>query len=460
MTCHHCPDRKNRQGGCRNAPARIGIWLAFCMIAPLALAQQEPSGSEGKIELGLGRTDNLNRDDDELQSDIGRLAVGYAGRTDRRWLRAALFGDIEYRKYGAEELSDDDDEVLGSVDGMLELHAMPDRVQWDTHVSYGQVRIDVVRAIGPSNRQHTSSFSTGPRIALPLGQRTVLQIGGAISGQRFEETRDLDSRSTVARLGLERRVDPITRLTLALEGRETEYDLDAQSHEIATLSLEYSRELASGEALASVGRGRVEIDGDDSDPLTVGRLVWKRAVGARSHFEICAGQEITDAGSAFANAGVAAGCPGDLGSLSSVARTANNREQGSVPTTNPLVRAGGSLSFEVDGKLGNFRATFSLARDRFEEDSTYDSDSTIVEVTGSRDFAQHWRATVAARLSVQDYIDTDDENEDRFVRVSLSRLLARSTRLTLSFEQNRRVGGVGPFEANEYFLTFGRDFGR
>ena len=99
-------------------------------------------------------------------------------------------------------------------------------------------------------------------------------------------------------------------------------------------------------------------------------------------------------------------------------------------------------------------------QDRFEEDSTYDSDSTILEASGSRDFAHHWRADLTARLWVQDFIDLRDKNEDLFVRVSLSRLLPRGTRLTLSFERNRRVGGVNPFDANDYFLSFGRDFGR
>lgn len=460
MTCHHRPNRKNRRSDYRNASARTGVCLALCIVAPLALAQDEPSAPEGRIELGLGQTDNLNRDADELESDIGRLAVGFAGRTERRWLRAALAGDIEYRRYDAEELSDDDDEVLGSVDGVLELHAVPDRVQWDFRVGYGQVRIDAFGAMGPSNRQRTTSFSTGPQIAVPLGQRTLLQVGGTIADQSFDVTQDLDGRSTAARLALERRIDPVTQLTLALEGREIEYDLDSQTHEIGTVSLEYRRELVSGEAFASIGRGRVEINDGDADPVTVGRLMWQRAVGARSRIEICAGREITDAGNAFAGAGVAVGCPGDFSSLASVARTTDNRGQGIVSTTNPLVRAGGSLSFHVDGALGNFRATFSLAQDRFEEDSTYDNDSTILEVSGSRDFAQHWRAELTARLWVQDFDNLGDENEDQIVRFSLSRLLARSMRLTLSFEQNRRVGGVGPFDANEYFLSFGREFGR
>jgi hypothetical protein len=143
-----------------------------------------------------------------------------------------------------------------------------------------------------------------------------------------------------------------------------------------------------------------------------------------------------------------------------VARTASNREQGGIPTTNPLLRTGGSFSFEVDSTLGNFRATFSMAQDRFEEDSTFDSDSTIFEITGSRDFAHHWRAELTARLWDQDFIDQPEKNEDRYVRASLTRLLARNMRLILSFEQYRRVGGVDPFEANDYFLSIGKDFGR
>ncbi len=460
MTCHHCLNSNIRNPNDRNAFAPASIFLVLCLVAPLAFAQEERSAPEGKIEIGLGQTDNLNRDATELQSDIGRLAVGFAGRTDRRWLRAAVAGDIEYRKYGADELSGDDHEVLGSVDGVLELHAVPDRVQWDFRAGYGQVRIDSFGAIGPSNRQNTTSFSTGPQFTLPLGQRTLLQVGGTVSDQSFEVTKDLDGRSTAARLGLERRIDPITQLTLAVEAREIEYDLDSQTHDIASVSLEYQRELASGEAFASIGRGQVEVNGQEADPVTVGRILWKRAVGARSRVEICAGREITDAGSAFADAGVAVGCPGDLGGLASVARTTDNREQGIVPTTNPLVRDGGSMSFHVDSALGAFRATVSLVQDRFEVDATYDSDSTIFEVSGSRDFARHWRAELAAQLWIQDFVDRGDKNEDQTVSFSLSRLLARNMRLTLSFNQIRRTGGVNPFDANEYFLSFGRDFGR
>ena len=153
MTCRHRPNCKVRWSDFRNASARASVCVALCIVASLALAQEEPSTPEGYIEIGLGQTDNLGRNADELQSDIGRLAVGFAGRTDRRRLRGAVAGDIEYRKYGAEELLDDDDEVLGSVDGVLELHAVPDRVQWDFRVGYGQVRIDALGAMGPSNRQ-------------------------------------------------------------------------------------------------------------------------------------------------------------------------------------------------------------------------------------------------------------------------------------------------------------------
>lgn len=457
VTCHLRPSLRILPPDCRNVIAQTGAGLLLCVIAPLAAAQDEPSRPEGSIELGIGHTDNLNRDVNNLESDIGLLGLGFAGSTDRRWLRAGLAGDVEFRRYHAEE---DDNEVLGSVDGALELHAVPDRVQWDFAVAYGQARIDPLGAVGPSNRQYATSFSTGPQIALPLGGRTMLQIGGSISDQSFEVTEDLDGRSMDARLGLERRINPVTQLTLALEGTEIEYDLDDQTHDIATLSLEYRRELASGEAFASIGRGEVKINDEDAEPVTVGQVVWKRAVGARSRMEICAGREITDAGSAFTDAGTAIGCPGTLSNLASVARTTDNREQGTVSTQNPFVREGGSLSFLMDSALGHFRATVSLAQDRFEDDSTYDNDSTIFEVSGSRDFAHHWRAELAARLWIQDYVEQDDKNKDQFVRFSLSRLLARGMRLTLSYEQNRRDGGVGPFDAHDYFLTFGRDFGQ
>ena len=186
-------------------PCKRADCLALCIVTSSALAQDEPLAPEGYIELGLGRTDNLNRDAEELQSDIGRLAVGFAGRTDRRWLQAALAGDIEYRQVWCRRAPwTMTTEVLGSVDGELELHAVPDRFQWDFRFGYGQVRIDPLGAVGPSNRQRTTAFSTGPQVFLPLGERTFLQVGGTLSEQSFEVTRDLDGRMKAARLGLER----------------------------------------------------------------------------------------------------------------------------------------------------------------------------------------------------------------------------------------------------------------
>ena len=157
----------------------------MCTVVAPVSAQDEAPRPQGSIELGLGQTDNLNRNAEELESDIGRIAVRFAGRADRRWFQAALAADVEYRKYGAEELEDEDDEVLGSIDGLLELIAVPDRLQWDFRAGYGQVRIDAFGAISPSNRQQTSTFSTGPKVAIPLGARTFLQIGGLISEQTF-----------------------------------------------------------------------------------------------------------------------------------------------------------------------------------------------------------------------------------------------------------------------------------
>ena len=298
MTYRRRPKRELHGSDRRSASARTVVCLALCIVASPAFTQEELSAPEWRFEVGLGKTDNLNRDNEELESDIGKLALGFAGRTDRRWLRTALAGDIEYRKYSARSLSDDEDnDVLGSVDGELEMHALPDRVQWNFGVSYGQVRIDPLGAVGPSNRQYTTALSTGPEINLPLGERTLLRVGGMVSEERYEVTKELVGRSTSVRLALERQIDPVTQLALVAEDSETEYDLDGQIYNIDTLALEYQRELASGEAFASIGRGRVSVD-DDSEPVTVARLVWKRNVGVRSQFEICYGREIADAGSA------------------------------------------------------------------------------------------------------------------------------------------------------------------
>ncbi|HEY8549716.1 MAG TPA: hypothetical protein VIL35_07170, partial [Vicinamibacterales bacterium] len=141
---------------------------------------EEAPPPEARIELGVGESDNLNRDAAALRSDMTILGLGFGARRNTRLVRGALAGDVELREYGAEGLADDD-EVLGSIDGVLELHVVPDRFRWDAESNFGQVRTDPSAPVGPENRERTTVFSTGPRLSWPVGGRNTLEVGADVA---------------------------------------------------------------------------------------------------------------------------------------------------------------------------------------------------------------------------------------------------------------------------------------
>jgi hypothetical protein len=236
------------------------------------------------LEFGVGESDNLFRTATPLRSDITSLGSVFNLRRDQRLVRGSLVGDIRFLKYGADQIVDDS-EVVGSVDGKLELHIVPERFHWDFNYDYGQARTDPRAPVGPGNRQHTTVTSTGPELALPFGTRNAFELGAHIAERHFETSTELDSRLTTVRFGVRRDLSPITRLTLSLEQSENKFDLQPDSYTFRILSVEYRKQLASGEALASLGRGDVETAGR-SEPTTVARLNWRRALGTRSHIEV------------------------------------------------------------------------------------------------------------------------------------------------------------------------------
>src|SRR5690606_38238585 len=128
-------------------------------------AQARP---EVHLRIGAGHTSNLFLDDRELRSDIEMLGVGLvAGKASSRW-RGVIATDLEFRRYDA-EIIEDNDELLGSLDGRLEIELVPERFVWIFEQNSGQSRTNPLAPVGPDNRERTDVFSTGPRWAFPVG---------------------------------------------------------------------------------------------------------------------------------------------------------------------------------------------------------------------------------------------------------------------------------------------------
>ena len=281
-----------------------------------------------------------------------------------------------------------------------------------------------------------------------------------VSDRSYATTETFDSRLTALRLGVVRAINPITSVALNLEKSKNEFDAEQpESYKFEIATVEYRKELASGEAVASLGRGRIRIAGD-SEPTTVARLAWNRAVGVRSRLEICAGRELTDAGNVFSAGGSSVGCQGELSGLADVSRTTDGRLQGVVLSSSPLRRESVGLRFDVNGQITTFSASVGMAKDRFETDLDSDNDSTSLFIYGSRRLGQQWRADFSILRWEQNLSRRNVDSEDRSVHVGLARTLPRSMYVAFSLEHNQRLSDVDPFDENVAYLSFGRNFGR
>ena len=409
------------------------------------------------MELGFGQTDNLNKDTVGLRSDMTILGLGFSARRDRALARGALAGDVDLLKYGAADVADDD-EVLGSIDGILELHAVPDRFRWDFGGNFGQVRTDPRAPVGPDNRERTRVVSTGPALAWPFGRRSVLEVGAEVADRRFERTETLDSRLTSTRVGISRSVSPVTRVAITFEQSENEFDADLDTYEFEIVSLEYRKRLASGSALVRAGSGTVDIGGESEDTV-VATLAWDRAVGARSRLFIWGGRELTDAGGLFVGGGAIGGDVA-LSSLADVVRTTDGRLRDVTLSSSPLRRQSAGARFEVRGEAATFRLSVAQSEDRFEFDETLDNDLTTVQVSGSRQFGPRWRGEVSATQWDQDFTVLGTANEDQSLGLVVARAVGRSSRLEVEIQRNRRVGDLDPFDENVVIVSIGKDFRR
>lgn len=420
---------------------------------------QEPTPDErptAYVGLELGQSDNLNRDAAETRSDITRIAAGFDTRHEGNRLRGSLVGDLQFAKYGAD--LPDDDELLGSVDGQVALHAVPNRFWWDVRYGSGQVRTDPRAPISPENRERTSVTSLGPSIALPLGDRNTFEASAYVSTRRFDGTSELNSDLTTARVGVSRLIDPVTRVAVRFEQSRNEFDVQPESYRFKTAMLEYRRELASGEAAVSAGRGRVEIGGD-ADATWVMRLNWSRALGSRSRLTLWGGRELTDAGQLFATGGFSGSAP-DVSGLPSLPQGVDGRLQGVILSRSPLRRRSAGASFEMGSERGRFNVSLSAFEDEFENEPSLDNDSTSVTAGGSRRLNPMWQIEGYVTVLAQEYGEIAAESEDQFLRLTVSRRLARSSSLGFSLERNRRVDAADAFDENAAFVTLRRDFGR
>src|SRR5690606_2029747 len=148
---------------------------------------------------------------------------------ERNRLQAGLAADVEFRQYSTEGV---EDERVGVVDAFADIDIVRERFFWSFRENLSQAQTDPFVAIGPQNRETISVFATGPRIELPLGRRTRLDLATTLSRRTYDVSKLLESDSVRHELGVYRNISPIATVGLVADRNEIEYDADLPGYDI------------------------------------------------------------------------------------------------------------------------------------------------------------------------------------------------------------------------------------
>jgi hypothetical protein len=399
--------------------------LVGCSIgtAP-ALAQMREVEPRLAVNVGAATTDNLGHlpDGEELTQEtfaVTGVDIGFL----RESLRARLHvdGEIDYYAYDSDEF---DNETAGVLDAGLALHIVPEIFSWEFSERIDHSRIDPFSPVGPGNRERLNFFSTGPRAALPVGERGRFGIVGQYVDRRYDETPLLNGPTRVLALELSKELSSQQRIGFALQASDTEFDdPTALPYEIHEAYLTYERLAAADEILtvdAGVSRLRRE-EQSESEPYL--QVTWTHALTARSTITFEGGQQFETPADYF-DAGTlgdyAAGGAGDT-----------------LLTADPRMRTDAGLTYTLTRDRAVFRVSQEHFREKYGGATVEEREGRLRAIGMDYSFTPLLRGNIELSSSSEQII-LDDTAEERRARAGLRRRLGRAWDGSLTFDYNTR----------------------
>jgi len=386
-----------------------------------------------QVRLSRGWTDNLTRaggnDASGTYNSAGVLAN--VQRQSRR-LQGGLRADLDYREYSDQY----DDETLGTLTAFGDVHFVPNRFVWASGVDLGQGRTDAFAADGPGNRERITVMRTGPRVSLPLGRRTNLELGGVYSERRYEESDALESEDKTYDVGVYREVSRTARVGLVATATDVEYQGNL-GYGIDSVALRYERTLATGSSFVEVGRNELDFQNGTTSG-SVARVAWNRRVGVRSRIGISANHEFGDSG--------------DLIDLS-IGALGTSRITDVLLTPDPLELNRVAVQFEYGGNRSRVAIQGAAFEENYQSDDGFDNEGVDVQLTIDRQFTQRLTGGIVFGHLEREFSVAGPRNVDQITWLFLDRQIGRHILIGMSAAHNQRRG-QDAFEEALYELRF------
>lgn len=405
--------------------------VSLIFLGALALGAMSARSAEGEeplrqlsLRASIASTDNLFRNEEEVDATYGVLGFDTRVEHESRRLKLSLDGVMDYHRY---DRSDIDDEPVGFVraDGAVSL--IEDVLSWRASDEFGQVRKDSRAALGPSNREDLNVFSTGPVLDLRLGSRSRIGASAQFSDRRYGDTQRLDSSIYSGELGAYRTVSTRSSVGVVGEYRKADYDeANVDARKVSSALMRYSRDVLRGELGIDGGWTWLDQDGsNDSGPLI--RANFSKEISARSRLRVRGGREYRDAGDVYRDRLVQRDYLDESGDY---ALSADTMTRSFVAVDYTLRQDRTSYGFGVE-----------LADDDYEIDDGFDRQAMIYRLTVGRVISDIMRASLFATYRDEDREADSDQNREWRAGIALTTRLSRRFSLAMQYDHGDRDQG-------------------
>ena len=395
-------------------------------------------GAEVDVEFRLGGTysDNVERVNSNDTSDtIASAGLWLDVSEITKRFDGSLTANIDHNVYIEDTF---DDETFASFAGVAEVQLMPRVFSWVVADSFGKLRTDPFQADIPTNREDVNRFSTGPILNLRLGNVTVIQLNGLYKNTHFEIS-DFDTDVLSGSISLIRMLSEARSISLNVTADRIEYDnSDLYSNfDLQSASLAIQSRVSRGELSAAIGVNQIHDNGITSDGL-LANITWIRKISSASSLSLGYDQRFSESGDLFERY-----------------QEINKSNDSSMPvlgSADPLEISKGSVGYQFDKKGNNLTVSFSHSRYDYEVDNFLDRDLSEIRFAVQRQLGAAWHARVGGRALRTEYDQSEREDDDLEISVSIRRKFTRALGVDFMARHiERDSNAVGSdYEENRY----------
>jgi hypothetical protein len=249
------------------------------------------------VGLGVGRSDNVLRTANNTESayfGIAGLEVDLEQKT--RSLTTLVKGDVQYVKYYTDSYGS---ELVGRLDGTMQLSIVPERIEWLIQDNFGVSEIDQFGGDALSNLQNVNYFTTGPRLSARVGQQVYLQLDGRYSMVDFENSA-LDSNRIEGEFAVGFDLSAASRLSLVATSEDIRFGDSVATEGNTRRSGQLRYSLKGARTVFGLGTGAIwSSQGTDHVSAPLFRVDISRKVSSALKISLTASSTLTDGGNSF-----------------------------------------------------------------------------------------------------------------------------------------------------------------